>query len=228
MKILKEILSVFYPETCFCCNTTISTNNEGICICCRHDLPFTNYTNLKSNKVEKSFYGRIPIEEATSLLYFSKKGPIQELMHHLKYRNKEKIGQILGVWMAQDLKQSNRFKNIDAIVPVPLHKKRLKERGYNQLTLFGKTLSKELNIPYLPDNLIRIASTKTQTRKFRVERWSNVSTTFYVKDPVVFENKHVLLIDDIVTTGATVEACFHAFEKVKLFKMSLATMSYTN
>ena len=227
MKFLKDLISVFYPENCLCCNEPISGNSLGICISCRHDLPFTNYSSLANNKVEKSFYGRIPIEEATSLLHFFKKGPTQELMHNLKYRNKQEIGTMLGVWMAQSIKNSNRFKEVDAIVPVPLHKKRLRQRGYNQLTKFGEALSKELNLPYSPGNLIRIASTKTQTRKFRVERWTNVNTKFHVKDPTVFENKHILLIDDIVTTGATVEACYNAFHTVKNFKLSLATMSYT-
>ena len=227
MKFLKDFISVFYPETCLCCNEPISSSSQSICISCRHDLPLTHFSSQKGNKVEMSFYGRIPIEEATSLLHFFKKGPTQELMHNLKYRNKQKIGAILGVWMAQSIKKSNRFKEVDAIVPVPLHKKRFKQRGYNQLTKFGETLSNELKIPYTPNNLIRIAATKTQTRKFRVDRWSNVNTKFYVKDPSVFENKHILLIDDIVTTGATVEACYNAFEKVKSFKMSLATMSYT-
>lgn len=227
MKLLRELFSVFYPETCCCCNEPISSSSHGICISCRHDLPFTHYSSHKGNKVEMSFYGRIPIVEATSLLHFFKKSPTQELMHNLKYRNKQNIGIMLGVWMAESIKQSGRFKEIDAIIPVPLHKKRLKERGYNQLTTFGETLSSELNLPYVPDNLIRIAATKTQTRKFRTDRWSNVNTKFHVTDPSAFENKHILLIDDIITTGATIEACYHAFEKVKNFKMSLATMSYT-
>ena len=227
MKFLTDFISVFYPETCLCCNEPISAKSQSICISCRHDLPFTHYTFHKDNKVEKSFYGRIPIEEATSLLHFFKKGPTQELMHNLKYRNKQKIGSVLGFWMAESIKKSNRFKNINAIVPVPLHKKRFKQRGYNQLTKFGEMLSEALELPYVPNNLIRIASTKTQTRKFRVERYSNVDTKFYVKDPSEFENKHILLIDDIITTGATVEACYNAFNKVHNFKMSLATMSYT-
>lgn len=227
MKLLEDIISVFFPETCLCCDGPISKNSQSICVLCRHDLPFTNYSSQKMNKVEKSFYGRIPLVEATSLLHFYKKGPTQELMHNLKYRNKQKIGTILGVWMAESIKKSDRFKHIDCIVPVPLHKKRLKERGYNQLTKFGEILSKELQIPLLQHNLIRIAATKTQTKKFRTERWVNVNTKFHVKDPSQFENKHLLLIDDIITTGATIEACYNAFQEVKQFKMSLATMSYT-
>lgn len=227
MKIINELISVFFPENCLSCSTPVSKNSESICISCRHDLPFTNYSAQKFNKVEKSFFGRIPIEEATSLLHFHKKGPTQELMHNLKYRNQQKIGKILGLWMANSLKQSGRFKKIDSIVPVPLHKKRLKQRGYNQLTRFGETLALELGIPYISHNLIRIAATKTQTKKFRTERWTNVNTKFHVNDSSAFENKHILLIDDIVTTGATIEACYHAFSEVQDFKMSLATMSYT-
>jgi len=227
MIFLEELFSVFFPETCLCCSQPISKNSHSICLSCRHELPFTNYTDHKANKVEKSFYGRIPLEAATALLHFQKKGPVQTLMHQLKYRGQQKIGTLLGIWMAESLRNSERFKTIDCIVPVPLHKKRLKKRGYNQLTKFGETMAKTLDIPYMADNLIRIKSTATQTRKFRMERWSNVTTKFYIKKPHVFENKHILLVDDIITTGATVEACFNAFQHVNQFKMSLATMSYT-
>lgn len=227
VKFIKDLFAVFYPEICLCCSEPISDHSRGICVSCRHDLPFTDYTNHTANKVEKSFYGRIPLEEATALLHFQKKGSVQQLMHNLKYRNKQEVGTILGIWMAEAIKLSNRFKDLDGIVPVPLHKNRLKKRGYNQLTFFGKTLAKELDVPYTADHLIRIEASKTQTRKFRLERWSNVTTKFYVKNPAQLEGKHLLLIDDIITTGATVEACFRAFEHVKNFKMSLATMSYT-
>lgn len=227
MTFLKDILAVFYPENCFCCNTPIASNSDGICISCRHDLPFTSFTSETNNKLEKVFFGRIPIEAATALLYFQKEGPAQELMHNLKYRNKQDIGRILAIWLAKKIQNTNRFKYIDGIIPVPLHKKRFKERGYNQLTRFGETLAQELQIPYLPENLIRIAASKTQTKKFRLERWSNVTTKFHVKQPELFEGKHLLLIDDIVTTGATIEACYKSFNTIDSIKISLATMCYT-
>ncbi|WP_456379289.1 ComF family protein [Lutibacter sp.] len=227
MNFLKDIFNVFFPEVCLCCNEHLVNNETTICLKCRHDLPLTNFSFEKNNLVEKSFYGRIQIENATALFYFLKKGKVQQLIHELKYNKQEHVGNFIGNWLGDEIIESNRFRNIDYIIPVPLHKKKLKTRGYNQVTTFGKSLSKKLNIMYNEDILIKISSTKTQTKKIRLDRWKNVQELFVVQKKINLENKHILLIDDIITTGATLEACCKSFGNIKGIKISIACMAYT-
>lgn len=227
MSLLKDIYAVFYPEVCLCCHEHLTTNEKTICLNCRHDLPLTNFSGEKNNLIEKSFYGRIPVVNATALFYFFKKGKVQELIHSLKYKNQQQVGTLLGNWLGIEILQSQNFLNIDYIIPVPLHKKKLKIRGYNQVTTFGKSLSETLNITFMESNLLRISSTKTQTKKIRFDRWKNVQELFFVKNPSTLDNKHILLIDDIITTGATLEACYTAFENTKNLTISIACMAYT-
>lgn len=227
MNIFKNIYNLFYPEVCLCCQEHLTSNEHVICVICRHDLPVTNFSGEHNNLVEKSFYGRIPIENATALFYFFKKGNVQELIHALKYKNQQQVGVLLGNWLGEEILVSSRFSTIDCIVSVPLHKKKLKSRGYNQVTTFGESLANKLNIPYIDNVLKRVSFTNTQTKKIRLDRWKNVEELFLVEDNAALENKHILLIDDIITTGATLEACWKAFENTKNIKISIACMAYT-
>jgi len=223
----KNIYNLFYPEVCLCCHEHLTTNEQVVCVICRHDLPLTNFSCEYNNLIEKSFYGRIPVEHATALFYFFKKGNVQELIHELKYKNKQQVGGILGNWLGGEILNSGRFLTVDCIVPVPLHKKKLQSRGYNQVTTFGESLAEKLNISYEDNVLKRISFTNTQTKKIRLDRWKNVEELFFVEDNTAMANKHILLIDDIITTGATLEACWKAFEKTKNIKISIACMAYT-
>lgn len=227
MKILKDVFAIFFPEECLCCNEYLATNESIICLTCRHDLPLTNFSFEKNNLIEKSFYGRIPLENATSLFYFFKKGNVQRLIHELKYKKQQQVGTFIGDWLGEQLNESQRFKTIDCIIPVPLHPKKLKKRGYNQVTTFGESLAKKLEIPYYSTILTRVSSTKTQTKKLRLERWKNVQELFHVQNNAALENKHILLIDDVITTGATLEACYDALSHTKNLKISIACMAYT-
>lgn len=227
MNFLKDLYSLFYPETCLCCKEPLTSNEIVICIACRHDLPLTNFSSEKDNLVEKSCYGRIPIESGTALFYFFKKGKVQELIHALKYRNQQQVGVVLGNWLGEQMLESNRFNNIDFIIPVPLHKNKLKTRGYNQVTTFGKSLTKKLNTQYNDTVLKRVTFTNTQTKKIRFDRWKNMEELFFVENHEAMKNKHILLVDDIFTTGATLEACYKAFEKTENLKISIACMAYT-
>ncbi len=227
MKILKDVFGLFFPKICACCDAHLLEMETSVCLSCRHELGTTRFSFESNNILEKSFYGRIPLESATALFYFLKKGKIQQMIHQLKYNGQQEIGIFIGNWLGDEMLESNRFSTIDQIIPVPLHSKKLKKRGYNQLDTFGNTLSNKLQIPFNYNLLIKVSSTKTQTKKMRFDRWRNVRELFEVQNPTLLENCHVLLIDDIITTGATLEACFEALRSVKNLKISIACMAYT-
>ena len=227
MNIFKLIFSVFYPEVCSCCKNQLTTNEFVICLSCRFDLPLTNFCVEKDSFVEKSFFGRIPIEFGTALFYFFKPSEIQQLIHELKYKGQQQVGEFVGNWLGDEILLSNRLNNLDCIIPVPLHKSKLKKRGYNQLTTFGNSLSKKLNIPFYQDVLIKIDASKTQTKKLRFDRWKNAQHRFTLKNNSKINGKHILLIDDIITTGATLEACAITLLNGHNTKISIATMAYT-
>ncbi len=227
MKIVKDFFDLFYPKLCAICDEKLLLSEKTLCIFCRHDLPLVNEKNYSNNKITQIFYGRVLIEKAMSFLFYRKEGKAKILIHQLKYKGNQEIGTFLGKWFGGLLKDSKEFLEVDYIVPVPLHPKKLKKRGYNQVTTFGKQLSKIMKIPYKTGVLIRTSATKTQTLKHRFERFSNTATKFYVEDTLVFNNKHILLIDDVITTGATLEACCREILKSERVKISIVTMAFT-
>ena len=222
-----HLIELFYPKLCINCESRLLQNEQLLCTFCRHDLPVTNFINLNKNKISKIFYGRVPIENAYALLFFRKKGITKKLMHHLKYKNNQEIGTFFGNWIGEQLMNNISFKNINCIVPVPIDKKRLKKRGYNQLTKFGKQLSNHFNVSFIEDKLYKTATFKTQTFKSRFDRFADLETKFKVNDISFFNNKHILLIDDVITTGATLEACAKQILKAKNCKISILTIAYT-
>ena len=225
MNILNDFLRLFYPKICGVCEEQLLINEKIICTVCRHDLPLTNFTKFDENSITQKFYGRIDIEKGYSLLFFRKEGITQKIIHELKYRGNEEIGEFFGNWLGEIIQEKKEFKEVDFIIPVPLHPKKLKQRGYNQVTKFGEKLSNYLQIPYLENELVRVSATKTQTFKARFERFSNVDTKFLLKNPLFFNNKHILLIDDVITTGATLESCANEFQKSQNCKISILTMA---
>lgn len=227
MRILTDFFRIFYPELCVNCDNQLTQNEHLLCTFCRHDLPLTNYSNYLENKVAKIFYGRVAIEKANTLLYFRKEGITKQLIHQLKYKGNEEIGVFIGDWWGEILKESNEFSEIDVIIPVPLHPKKLRQRGYNQVTKFGERLSFHLKKPFLENVLLRTSTSKTQTFKARFERFNNIDTKFQLKDISTLKNKHVLLIDDVITTGATLESCAKELQKTAGIKISILTMAYT-
>ena len=227
MQFLKDTFYLFFPKVCLCCDEQLVKNETEICLKCRFELPITNFTDEPDNKVEQTFYGRVKIEFATALLFYRTKGISQKLIYQLKYKGKQEIGILLGQWIGAELKESKRFPSIDYIVPVPLHIKKLKKRGYNQLSTFGNSISDVLNVPFINNVLIKESVTDTQTLKRRIERWKNVDEIFHLSNTTIFEYKHVLLIDDVITTGATLEACALELFKTKNIKISIATMAFT-
>lgn len=227
MNYLQDVLHLFFPKICITCNAKLLQSEKIICTLCRHDLPIICYKDYKDNKITKALYGRIPIEKANAFLFYRKDGKTKDLIHALKYKGNQEVGIFIGDWFGNILKDSNELNDIDCIIPVPLHPKKMKQRGYNQLTTFGESLSKHLKKPYVADVLIRISASKTQTFKQRFERFSNNETKFSITNTSILKNKHILLIDDVITTGATLESCCKELLTSENLKISVVTMAYT-
>jgi ComF family protein len=221
----ESIINLFFPKVCSGCSSFLLSNENVICTVCRHDIPLTNHHLNPENDAFKKFYGRIPVIHTSALFYFHKKGIVQELIHNLKYKGHEEIGAILGEWYAEDLKTIELLRSVDEIIPVPLHRKKLKERGYNQVTAFGKALSSSLNIDYNDSLLIRNVYSKTQSKKNLLGRTEGIESTFDVSFTEKDHNKHFLLIDDVITTGSTLEACSRALLKIPDAKISIVCMA---
>lgn len=221
----ESLKNLFFPKVCAGCHTLLMTNETVFCTTCRHEMPLTQYHLDANNEAVKKFYGKIEIEHASAFLYFNKKGMVQELIHNLKYKGYEEIGTVLGNWYVEDLKSINLKTAFDVVIPVPLHQKKFKERGYNQVTTFGKALSKGLNIPYDNSILFRTKYSKTQSKKNLLGRSEGIKNVFDVNFSEENHNKHFLLIDDVLTTGATLEACSRSLLKIPGAKISIVCMA---
>ena len=225
---LSSVITLFFPKLCHACNTVLKDNEIDICVGCRHELPVTNYHFERPEIVKKIFYGRVQLEDATALFYFHKKGRVQQLLHHLKYQGDEDIGRVFGNWLGAELQESPYYESIDVVIPVPIHLKKLKQRGYNQATLFAQQIAKVLNVPYVDDVLLKSVNTKSQVFQSREARFQSVSHSFYAQNLNTVDNKHILLVDDIITTGATIEACALVLNPEKKVRLSVATLAITH
>jgi len=228
-KMFTLLKNLFFPAVCAGCDAFLLFNEKTICTFCRHEIPLTFHFLNPGNEAIKKFYGKIPVEFAAAFVHFHKKGIVQELIHNLKYRGIEEIGTLFGHWFATDLKTVTTLQTVDAIIPVPLHPKKLRSRGYNQVEPFGKALAESLQFDYNDRLLIRQVYSKTQTKKNRSSR-SEVGNAqiFDVRFSDSDHNKHYLLIDDVLTTGATVEACGRAILKIPGAKLSIVTMAMSH
>lgn len=225
-RVLTDFLNLFYPNICPICHNGLVRGEEVICTSCLYHLPRTRYWNSTDNQVAKIFWGRVNVENACSFFFFTKGSRYRKLLHQLKYTGRYDIGVKLGEEFGYELKKSEIYSSIDAIIPVPLHPKRFKERGYNQAEKIADGLSKGMGIPVITDVLIRNQYTQTQTKKTREERVKNVSEAFTIINPKKVENKHILLVDDVVTTGATLEVCASTILAGTSSKVSIGTLAY--
>ncbi|WP_034918264.1 ComF family protein [Gillisia sp. CAL575] len=223
----QDLINLFYPNICQICDTELHKNQNVLCTSCINELPITNFHLDNENPVRKVFYGRVPIENATSLLVFKKKGSVQKLIHRLKYRGHREIGSYIGAWIGAELAKINSYKDIDIVIPVPLHKKKLEARGFNQVEGFGQEIAKALNILYIDDVLLKTSFSTTQTLKTRLARWGNTEESFVLFNSEKIKNKHILLVDDLITTGATLEACADVLLEAENVKISIVTMAFT-
>lgn len=226
--ILKAFSGLFFPDICYACGSDLLGKHQLLCLHCLHQLPYTEFERLPGNPVEKIFWGRLPVQSAGSLVYFTKGSAIEKLLHQLKYRNKKEVGYYCGRLMGEALKRSGRFTGLDGIVPLPLFKKRERQRGFNQARLLCEGMSQALAIPTLIDVVERSESTETQTHKNRVERWLNMQHRFQIIDESYLTNKHVLLVDDVITTGATLESCGQEMLRTPGIQLSVFTLAFSS
>ena len=225
--LLLDTFHLFFPKVCEACQESLKDGEELICLNCRFDLPFTHFTVQKANSLEQSFTGRVSIAFGTALFYYESKGLTQALIHQLKYHDRQELGALFGDWMVEELLQSKRTPEFDCVIPVPLHKEKLKSRGYNQVALFGQKIAQGLGIEYNDTMLQRKLDTVSQTGKSRLDRFENLKDKFFIIDGKIFENKHILLVDDVITTGATIEACILQLNEINGIKISVATIAFT-
>ena len=222
---LGDFISLIFPRICEACGNSLWKNEEVLCHCCEYHLPKTNFHFDNENPVTRLFWGRAPIETGAAFLYFNRGNKVQRLIHQLKYKSKKEIGIFLGAQYGQELKYAPGFSTADAIVPVPLHKKKQMQRGYNQSEQFAIGLSGSMNISVHNHLLTRIKANETQTRKSRFRRFQNVHEIFSVCHPELWIGKHLILVDDVVTTGATLESCILALKVIPGVKISIACIA---
>ncbi len=222
---ISAFVSILFPENCLSCKGIIEMGESDICSICRFSLPRTNFHLNDENIIAEKFWGKVQLKYAISYLFFKKESNVQNLLHELKYKNQPQIGEVLGTWYAVELMDNNFYKNFDVIIPVPMHKKKLKKRGYNQSAYFGKGLSEVWQIPQLENGLKKLAQTVSQTKKSRKERYDNMKDGFEVTDLEAIKDKNVLLVDDVITTGATLEACANLLIEGGAKSVSIATIA---
>lgn len=229
---LKEYMldfwALFFPELCGACGNNLYRGEQEICSACIYKLPLTGFHEDADNKVARQSWGRVHFLQAGAYLHFKKGGRVQALMHQLKYRKREELGVRLGELYGRDLANAKRFVKPDLLIPVPLHPKKLKIRGYNQSEAIAKGMGKALNIEVSTRHLLRDLFTETQTKKSRFSRFENMQEAFIVKNSEELKGTHLMLIDDVMTTGSTLEACAHCLQENAEITLSLAALAYAD
>jgi len=231
MPLLKDIkdslLQIVFPHVCSGCGSDLLSLESSLCLRCIDALPETDFEKYPDNPVEKFFWGRLKLESGSSSFYFNKESLVQHLMHQFKYKNNKELGLQLGRMMGHQLKRSNRF-DVNALIPLPLFPGKEKKRGYNQAQLLCDGIAESLKVPVWNDVIIRPEHTETQTKKGRIERWRNMEGKFFLVKPEKISGKHLLLVDDVVTTGATLEACGTELLKADNSRLSIATLCFAS
>jgi len=227
-EIKDSVLHLLFPHVCSGCGSDLLSEESFLCMRCLAEMPETNFHLYANNPVEKIFWGRLPLASATAHYYFNKESLMQRLMHQLKYKGDKELGRQLGRLIGSDLLKTERFSGVDALIPLPLFATREKRRGYNQATVLCEGIAEVIHAAVLTDVIIRSRQTESQTKKGRVERWENMDGKFELLDPEEIENKHIWLIDDIITTGATLEACGQELIKATNVRLSIAACCYTS
>ncbi len=226
MKWISDLIDIIYPRHCLVCGERLSAGEKDLCANCFYKLP--KVARKEYEEIEKSFWGKIEIERAASYIHYHKGSPYNNILHSIKYKEHPEVGERIAHTAAKELQSIGFFSNIDAIVPLPLSKKKRKARGYNQCDYIARGISRATGIPVIKDAVVRSVSNETQTHKNRNERWENVKGIFTLVQAPMLEGRHILLIDDILTTGATLANCAKAIQDGCRCRISIFTLGYTN
>lgn len=225
---LRELLQLFLPETCYACGHPLEGDERWLCIPCLSHLPLTHYSAVPGNATELHLMGRIHFEAATSYMFFSQGSASQAIVHAIKYYGDEPLGRQMGSLMGADLVASKRFDDVDCLVPVPLHRRKQWHRGYNQSLLLCQGIATTFPRPIVADQLLRVLHTETQTDKDRIGRMDNIRKAFTVRDASKFQGRHILLVDDVLTTGATLAECADVLLAIPDTRVSIASLTLAN
>ena len=228
MKILNHLINLFYPRVCPACGNLLIQGEETVCLSCRYLLPKTHYENNPENPLAQTFGGQVDFHAVTAEYFFSKTGKVQHLLHQLKYQGNKDAGYFLGQQLGESIKNAELFQGIDYLVPIPLHPKKEHLRGYNQSFVIAQGIEEKTKIAIARDCLVRKVFTSTQTKKSREERWDNVKDIFEIQNKDKYKGKHLLLIDDVLTTGATLLAAGKTLSQISDIKISAATAACTS
>ena len=223
--LFNNFISIFYPKLCVVCKNPLMENEDFFCMHCLLQLPKTNHHIHSSNAASERLLGKASVKRASAYLFYHKGGIAQKVISEIKYQGNQPLGQWIGTYLAKDMLSSDFFDGIDYIVPVPLHRKKRKIRGFNQAEEIGKGVSLVTSIPMDNENLYRKHANSSQTKKGVFERWQNSQEIFDLIDNKIFSGKHILIIDDVLTTGATVEACVECIRKSDNVKVSFLALA---
>lgn len=222
--IWNQFFELFFPQLCICCGNRLIDIEKSVCLNCLNKLPKTNYLTTRDNKLEVFFAGRFPFEHIAAFAYFVKGGSIQKIIHEIKYKNNPQLALYVGEICGKEILKSRFFEGVDCIVPIPLHPKRLRQRGYNQALMVAKGIANKTGFTVCEENLIRVINNPSQTKNTKLQRWKNTEGIFDIRNKDFFSGKHILLIDDVVTTGSTIEVCAKLLLSCADVKVSIFTV----
>jgi ComF family protein len=220
-----DLIALFYPRTCMACGNTLFRQEETLCTYCLFHLPRTNFHKEPDNPLSRVFWGRVSLTAATAYYHFGKGGKVQHLIHQLKYKGHKEIGVYIGSLYGAELREEPLYEDIDTIIPVPLHQSKFRSRGYNQSEQFAMGLSSSMPAALEVQLLYRTYASETQTKKSRYNRWENVKEIFALQDEARLKGKHILLVDDVITTGATIESCAAILLKIPEVRVSVVALA---
>lgn len=225
-EIISDLISLIFPDLCAACERPLITGEKLVCLNCQLTLPFSNYHKFRDNPIEQHFWGKTKVESATALFHFIKSSRVQHLIHQLKYKGLTEIGLYCGALLGDKLSNAVGFADLDGVTSIPLHKAKQEKRGYNQSDFICEGVSQIMNIPFHRNLIARTVNTQTQTKKKRMERWKNVENIFAITDISLVTNKHILIVDDVITTGSTIESCANEILKIPRTRVSVAALAH--
>ncbi|MGB3590903.1 MAG: ComF family protein [Nonlabens sp.] len=224
MSIVTDILNLIYPEVCLGCETPLLDLEDVLCTSCIHLVPIAHHNLESDDKVRDLFYGRVDVIAGTSLFFYEKIGVVQQMIHQLKYKGRQEVGTLCGRWMGQLLRDDERYGQIDYVVPVPVHKQRLRQRGYNQVTKFGEEIGDALGSRFRESVLIKTRNTRKQAQLGQRQRSDETQSPYELREPLP-SGSAVLLVDDVITTGTTLSLCAKALQKIEGVQIYVATIA---